>query len=142
MIRQSQRLRRVLRKYALDARMARLETAKVERERTALNATVQRLEAARRGIACENGAVMTGDQLAAIGEWSERLVAASIAIHPSIQCAEATCLEALHDMRQTKGQVEQIEERILRASRLEDRLREDRTGAGQQRRKVRQEPQP
>lgn len=141
MTRQSQRLRRVLRKYALDARMARLATAKAERERTALVATARRLDAARRGIACGNVAV-TGDQLAAIGEWLERLVAASIAIRPSIQCAEATCLESLHEMRQAKGRVERIEERILRASRLEERQRENKSLAGKDRRNAGQEPRP
>ncbi len=141
MIRQSQRLRRVLRKYALDARMARLETAKADRERAALNATAKRLEAARSGIACENS-VVTGDQLAASGEWSERLVAASIAIQPSIQNAEVTCSEALHEMRHAEGRVERIEERILRASRLEDRLREDLSAIGKSPRKAKQEPQP
>lgn len=141
MIRQSQRLRRVLRKYALDARMARLETAKAERERVALNATAKRLDAARSGMACEN-CVVTGDQLAALGEWSDRLLTAGIAIQPSIQRADVTCLEALHDMRQAKGRVERIEERILRASRLEDRLREDLSAIGKSPRKAKQEPQP
>lgn len=141
MTRRSQRLRRVLRKYELDARMVRLETAKAERERNALSATARRLDAARSGILFENRA-MTGDQLAALGEWSERLLAASIAIQPSIQNAEVSCIETLHDMRQATGRVEQIEERILRASRIEDRLRYDRSAAGLYRRKAIQEPQP
>ncbi|MEQ1551856.1 hypothetical protein [Sphingorhabdus sp.] len=141
MTRRSQRLRRVLRKYELDARMVRLETAKAERERNALSATARRLDAARSGILFENRA-MTGDQLAALGEWSERLLAASIAIQPSIQNAEVTFREAVQDMRQAKGRVERIEERILRTSRIEDRLREDRTAIGKSLPKAKQEPQP
>ena len=141
MIRQSQRLRRVLRKYALDMRLARLEMAKAERERIVLNATAERLNAARNGIAHTKGA-MAGGQLAARGEWSGRLADASIALQPSIQRTEVACAEALQSMRHAEGRIARIEERIVRTIRIEERLKDGKSGFGKHRRKTRPEPQP
>ena len=59
MIRQSQRLRRLLRKYTLDARLARVAQIKAECERAHLSATEGRIKAAQSALA-RNAACPTG----------------------------------------------------------------------------------
>lgn len=141
MNRQSQRLRRVLRKYALDAQLARIAQAKAERERATLASTGQRLVAARNALACENG-ILAGDQLAALGEWSDRLVDASIALQPAIHRADISCTDTLLGMQQATGRVEQLEERILHAKRTEDRRSDHQSIPNHNRRKIKQDTQP
>lgn len=119
MIRQSQRLRRVLRKYALDARIARLHLAKADRERTALSAIEIRIADARQSLTRETNAP-TGSYLAAHSEWSDRLEQASLDLQPAIDNSNIACVEALKNMQQAKGRLDQIEERVVRASRRQD----------------------
>lgn len=133
MIRQSQRLRRVLRKYALDARIARLNQAKADRERTALSAIEKRIVDARQSLARETNAP-TGSDLAAHSEWSDRLVKASLDLQPVIDNSNIACVEALKNMQQANGRLDQIEERVVRASRRED-WRKDSQSAQQPRRR-------
>ena len=68
MIRQSQRLRRVLRKYALDARLARIARAKAERERAHLLETLARIRSAQNAVSC-GVARLNGSEAAALNSF-------------------------------------------------------------------------
>lgn len=133
MIRQSQRLRRVLRKYALDARIARLNQAKAERERTALSAIEKRIVDARQSLARETNAP-TGNGLAAHSEWFDRLAQASLDLQPAIDHSNIASVEALENMQRANRRLDQIEERVVEASRREDQ-RIDSQSAQQPRRR-------
>jgi hypothetical protein len=119
MIRQSQRLRRLLRKYALDARLAQIAQTKAERERAQLSATELRIKAAHSALTC-NTACPTGGELAALGEWSGRLVEAGASLQPAIERVKVDCSEASLAARRAKGRMERVEERISQASRTEE----------------------
>jgi hypothetical protein len=120
MIRRSQRLRRLLRKYALDARLARIAQAKAERERDHLAATEGRIKAAQSALA-RSAACPTGGELAALGEWSDRLVQAGASLKPAIERVTVDCGEASLAVRRAKGRMEKVEERISQAIRTEER---------------------
>lgn len=120
MIRQSQRLRRVLRKYALDARLTRIAQAKAERERAHLSATKERIKAAQSALA-RSAACPTGGELAALGEWSGRLVEAGASLQPAIERVTVDRSEAILAVRRATGRMARIEERISKAIRTEER---------------------
>ena len=140
MIRQSQRLRRVLRKYALDARLARIARAKAERERAHLLETLARIRSAQNAVSC-GVASLNGNEAAALDEWSERLLHADASLQPAIDRATVDCGETGRVAHQAKGRMERIEERIAQAMRTEEqqsstrsesRLARPRTGRNRQ----------
>lgn len=113
-----QRLRRVLRKYRLDQRIARLELACAERERLSLLATGERLANARAGLAAEAGET-TGRDLASCSEWADRLALSALRIAPAIAHSEAARAEAALAEARAAQRVARLEDRIEQADRAE-----------------------
>lgn len=128
MTRQSQRLRRILRKYALDLRIARMTQANAARENATIIVAGQRLATARAALACGIGNYR-GGELVGSGEWAGRIDLASHELQPARARAEAACTAAALGSRQAQGRVAILQDRIEGARRLEDRQDAARTTA-------------
>lgn len=138
MMAQPERLRRVLRKFRLDQRIARLAQANAERERAALRATCARLDEARERLAVDSGPV-TGRSLATFGEWADRLAASRQMLEPTIHHSDMMCTDTQHRERRAARRVEQLAERIRESERFAARKDGDTLPGGRHSRKARGE---
>lgn len=111
-----QRLRRILRKYRLDQRIARIELACAERERLSLIATDARLAQARTGLTVKAGET-TGRDLASCSEWADRLASSAMRIAPAVAQSEIARAEAALAEGRAAQRVERLEGRIGQADR-------------------------
>jgi multidrug resistance efflux pump len=111
-----QRLHRVLRKYRLDKRVARIELANAERERLSLLSTSERLANARSGLAFDPDAT-SAQELASRSEWADRLSKSSDMIWSAIRRSETTRAEAAIAEARLSQKVERLEARIAEADR-------------------------
>jgi hypothetical protein len=118
----SNRLQRVLRKYAIDRRLALFAQAKAAQDRAALEATHAQLIGARDRQSATSG-TSTGVELAQGSEWCSRLEGAASLLKPSLQVSHAAATEAAASAQLASGRVDRLERKIGEATRNEDRQR-------------------
>jgi hypothetical protein len=104
----STRLQRVLRKFALDRRLALQTQARAETQRRALLKTEERIVTARNTLKAGNGTLSVGD-LAALTEWRERLEIAQSSLQPAIERSQADFDTAANAATLAKGKEETLE---------------------------------
>jgi hypothetical protein len=124
----SKRLQRVLRKYAIDRRLAGLALAKAEGERAALQATEAQLANARKKLTA-NSVTRSGDALAAACEWNGRLLTASQMLRPTMLLAAENANQASQLAQLASGRTEVLQGQVAEALHNEDRQREMRAAS-------------
>lgn len=114
----STRLLRVLRKFALDRRLALQAQARAEMHRRALHQTEHRLVSARDALATEHK-LASARELGARMEWRERLDAAQHSLQPAMRQSQSECVTASNITMLAKGREETLE-RIYDEAALRD----------------------
>lgn len=114
----STRLLRVLRKFALERRLAMQAQSRAEMHRRALHQTEHRIVSARNALATERK-LASASELGSRWEWRERLDAAHYSLQPAVRHSQSECVTASKITMLAKGREETLE-RIYNEAALRD----------------------